>query len=182
MTSFAGLYTRGVEDIHYVDSKLAILFAVVQLLTYMRTPMLNVIVYAGHFKQTLLPTIIETAINITVSIGGVLLLGSYGVLLGTIAALIYRTIEVILYSNRKLLDRSAKRTFSYYIVGFILIFGIYILFNILGIVIDNFFKFSVVGIVLTVVVTLVFILTISLLFREEFRILKNKALKRSVQG
>ncbi|MBQ7833687.1 MAG: polysaccharide biosynthesis protein [Lachnospiraceae bacterium] len=182
MTSFVGLYTSGVNDINYVDSKLAILFVIMQLLTYMRTPMLNVISYAGHFKQTLLPTIIETVINITVSIVGVIFLGIYGVLLGTIAALIYRTADVILYSNRKLLNRSSKRTFSYYIVGFILIFGIYILFNNLDIVIDNFFKFAVAGTVLTVVVTLIFILTIAALFREEFGLLKVKALKWGVQG
>ena len=182
ITPFVALYTNGANDINYVDTKLAMLFVLVQLLTYMRMPMLHVIIYAGHFKQTLLPTIIETVINIVVSIVGVIFLGIYGVLLGTIAALLYRTTDVILYANRKLLDRSSRRTVSYYIVGFLLLAGIYILFSNLHIVIDSYFKFALVGAVLTVVTTLIFALTVVLIFRKEVRFLKSKLIRKKVEN
>lgn len=176
--SFVGLYTKGVNDIKYVDSKLAILFVTVQLLNYMRTPMLNTISYAGHFKQTLIPTIIETVINVVVSIIGVIFLGIYGVLLGTVASLLYRTIDVIIYSNRKLLDRSPKRTFTYYFVDGVLLTVIYLIFINLDIVIDNYFKFIIAGVVLTILVAIVFLSSTIIFFKDEFNFLKNNILRR----
>lgn len=177
-TSFVGLYTKGVNDINYVDEKLAILFVLAQLLTYMRSPMLNTIGYAGHFRQTLVPTIIETVINVVVSIIGVIYLGIYGVLLGTVAALLYRTLDVIIYSNKKLLNRSPMRTFSYYIVEFSLTAVIYILFTNLNISINNYFQFVVAGACLTVAVSVLFVSVSCLLFRDEFKFLKSNILKR----
>ena len=177
-TSFVRLYTSGVHDINYVDERLAILFVVMQLLTYARHPMLSTIGYAGHFKQTLIPTIIETTINILVSIIGVIFLGIYGVLLGTISALIYRTIDVIIYSNRKLLDRSPWRTFSYYILQGVMTCSIYFLFKSLNILIDTYFKFIAVGAILTISVGAIFMLVSYLAFRPEFKILKSNILKR----
>lgn len=177
-TSFVDLYAKGVQDINYVDPKLAILFVSVQLLSYMRTPMLNTISYAGHFRQTLVSTIIETTINVVVSIAGVIFLGIYGVLLGTIASLLYRTVDIIIYSNKKLLDRSPLRTFSYYIVEGILTAGIYTLFTNLNIMIHSYLKFIALGAVLTIITGAIFVITSCLLFRNEFLFLKSNILKR----
>ena len=179
-SAFVGLYTKGVEDINYVDEKLALLFAAMQLLNCMRKPKLYTINYAGHFKQTLIPTIIETGINIVVSIIGVLLWGIYGVLLGTIAALTYRTIDVIIYSNKKLLKRSPLRTFSYYLVEGLLLGGIYLLFNSFNIAIDSYFKFILVGLILIVIVGVIFVSISCLLFQREFVFLKSKILKKNL--
>lgn len=176
--TFVSLYAKGVEDINYVDSKLAILFVMMQLLNCMRNPMLNTINYAGHFKQTLIPTIIETSINIVVSIIGVIFLGIYGVLLGTIVALLYRTVDVIIYSNRKLLNRSPMRTFSYYIVEFVLAFIIYSLFCYINILIDSYLKFVLAGAILTIGIGAVFVLVSCLIFRPEFKVLKSFIFKR----
>ena len=79
--------------------------------------MLNTINYAGHFKATSRYSLIESGINLSMSLIGVYFLGIYGVLLGTIAALAYRTNQIILYSNHKLLKRSAKKTYSIYVVN-----------------------------------------------------------------
>lgn len=177
-TSFVRLYTSGIDDINYVDERLAILFVVMQLLTYIRHPALSTINYAGHFRQTLIPTIIETSINIVVSIIGVIFLGIYGVLLGTIVALLYRTVDVIIYSNKELLNRSPMRTFSYYIVEMILTCGIYFLFNSLNILIDTYFKFIAVGAILTISVGAIFIFVSCFVFRSEFKFLKSNILKR----
>ena len=175
--TFVSLYTKGVEDINYADSKLAILFVMMQLLNCMRNPMLNTINYAGHYKQTLVPSIIETSINIVVSLVGVIFLGIYGGLLGTIVALLYRTGDIIIYANRKLLHRSPMRTFSYYIVEGILTCAIYFLFNFLNLMIDTYLKFILVGVLLTVSVAIIFILISCLVYREEFSFLRKNLLK-----
>lgn len=176
-TSFVRLYTGGVQDINYVDSKLAVLFVAVQLLSYARTPMLNTISYAGHFRQTLLPTIIETLINIVVSIWGVRQWGIYGVLAGTVASLLYRTVDVIIYSNKKLLNRSPLRTFSYYVVETVLLICIYTIFISLNVSIDNYSKFVLSGGILLGITGMIFVGVSCIVFKREFVFLRENILR-----
>jgi O-antigen/teichoic acid export membrane protein len=123
MLPFIKLYTEGVTDANYNDGKLPVLFVTIALLTIMRTPMLYTINYAGHFKKTAPQTIVEATINVSLSLIGVYLFGIYGVLLGTIGALLYRTNDVIIYSNVKILKRSPKMTYLIHLVN-IAVFGV----------------------------------------------------------
>lgn len=109
---FMKLYTEGFTDINYIDTMLPIFFLGMQYLNIMRGPDNNLINIAGHFQKTKNRAIIEMLINITVSIFSVRIWGIYGVLLGTIIALLYRTNDIILYSNHKILARSAWPTYK----------------------------------------------------------------------
>lgn len=111
---FMRLYTAGISDINYVDGTVAALFIAVSLLNQSRMPMLQTINYAGHYQQTLSRCIAETTINLSVSLLLVFPLGIYGVLIGTVAALGYRSVDILLYANHRLLKRSAKRSFAVY--------------------------------------------------------------------
>lgn len=114
---FMRLYTAGVTDVNYVDPWLALLFVLVSLLNKSRVPMLYTSNIAGHFRQTLPYGILESVINMTVSLVGVYFLGIYGVLLGTVVSQVYRTNQIILYTNHKLLERSAGKTYMIYAVN-----------------------------------------------------------------
>lgn len=144
---FMRIYTQGVTDVNYVDPWLALLFVLCTLLDKSRMPMLNTINYAGHFKDTLRYSLIESAINVVVSLIGVFTLGIYGVLLGTVAALAYRTNQIIIYANHKLLERSAKKTYSIYLVNICMFLLTQGLFNLLFDVswIDSYLRFFAVG-------------------------------------
>jgi O-antigen/teichoic acid export membrane protein len=108
---FLRLYTSGITDINYIDKWLPILFLVFQVLDYGRKTSSNIINFACHFKQTQWRSFLETSINLLVSILSVTKFGIYGVLLGTVAALTYRTNDMILYANHKILGRSAFPTY-----------------------------------------------------------------------
>lgn len=123
-TPFVRLYTAGVSDIQYVQPWLPELFVAASLLSAMRAPMGNVINYAGHFKQTAPRSVLESVINLTVSLVGVKLWGIYGVLLGTVAALLYRTNDIICYSNRKILHRGPWRTYAVHAVDLAALVGL----------------------------------------------------------
>lgn len=127
--AFVQLYTKGVEDIVYADHLLVLLFVAIELLTVMRIPMLQTINYAGHFKNTVPQSLIETGINLVVSLAAVYLWGIYGVLIGTIAALLYRTNDIILYANRRLLHRSPKRTYKIHLLNILLFLLVQVLFR-----------------------------------------------------
>lgn len=108
---FLRLYTSGVQDVNYIDECLAILFFVMNLLSNGRNSSVMVINFAGHFSNTLKQTVTESLINLLVSLVMVNICGIYGVLIGTIAALLYRMIDMIIYSNHVLLKRTAWVTF-----------------------------------------------------------------------
>ena len=120
ITPFLKLYTSGVNDIKYIDKILPIMFLIIQLLNYGRTTSGNIIDYAGHYKKTQNRSIIETIINILISLIGVARFGIYGVLLGTIAALLYRTNDMIIYANHVIMKRSAIPTYRRWIRNIIL--------------------------------------------------------------
>ena len=108
---FMRIYTAGVTDANYLDAWLPILFVSIKLLVTGRAVSGATISYAQHFKQTQWRAILEMLINLTVSIVGVAFLGIYGVLLGTLAALLYRANDMIIYSNVLVLEQSPKRTY-----------------------------------------------------------------------
>lgn len=176
---FIKLYTQGVSDIVYADSLLGIMFVIVEVLTFMRTPMLNTINFAEKFKETLPQTLIETGINLTVSIGCVKYMGIYGVLFGTIVALVYRTLDIIIYSNRKLLERSPFKTFKIYALVFLISQVLLKVFSLLQIREINSYKdFVIVGMMLTPISIGMFLSLASIFFKKEFCFFKDFIFKK----
>ena len=116
MTPFLEVYTKGITDISYVDKYLPLLFAMTKLLVSAREPASQLINYAGHFKLTQNRAIVETVINVVVSIVASFFWGIYGVLLGTIIALGYRTLDMYLYTSRRFLERSVWVSIKQWIV------------------------------------------------------------------
>ena len=64
-----------------------------------------------RFEETKWRSVLESIINVSVSLIAVRRLGIYGVLIGTIVALLYRTNDMIVYAA-KIMNRSAKTTYK----------------------------------------------------------------------
>ena len=109
---FVRLYTEGITDIAYVDYLLPLLFVSIQLLSCGRATSARLISIAGHAKATQWRSLIEAGINLSLSIVLANMIGIYGVLLGTIIALLYRSNDIIIYANLKILKRSPWKTYS----------------------------------------------------------------------
>ncbi|WP_434309643.1 lipopolysaccharide biosynthesis protein [Hominifimenecus sp. rT4P-3] len=120
--SFIDLYTNGVRDVSYGGQWLPLLFVGIELLSSCRRAAQNTIDVAGHFRKTASRSAAEAAINLAVSLALVGIWGIYGVLLGTVAALLYRTNDMIWYVSKKLLKRSTWRFYRVYLVNFAVFF------------------------------------------------------------
>lgn len=142
---FIKLYTNGITDAEYADERLAVLFVTISLLTHVRVPMQYTINYAGHFKATMPQSLIETIINLVVSIIGVHYLGIYGVLLGTVVALLYRTNDIICYSNKKILKRRPWKSYFVLVVNFMLFVFLQFIYGNTSVEITNYSDFLLVG-------------------------------------
>lgn len=119
---FVALYTQGVTDANYIQPILPLLFAGIQLLSCSRAVASKLITVSGRVQQTIPNTVTETVINIVASVALVNVLGMPGVLLGTILALLYRTNDMLLYANRKILGRSPLGSYKTMGVN-LLVFG-----------------------------------------------------------
>ena len=108
---FIRIYTFG-ADANYVDPYLPILFMTTKLLSSCRNVCSNTHNIAHRVRQNVIPTVVEAIINLSVSLALVGPLGIYGVLLGTVAALLFRTNQTIIYTNRFILNRSSWNTYK----------------------------------------------------------------------
>lgn len=121
---FIKLYTSGVTDVNYLDEKLPLMFIATYLLSCGRKSSNITITTAGHFRLTQGRSVAEAAINLVVSIIAVQSWEIYGVLLGTIIALLYRTNDMIWYANKKILHRNPWTVYRRWGVDIALFIGI----------------------------------------------------------
>jgi hypothetical protein len=124
---FISLYTKG-ADIQYVDLYLPLLFSLVQVISNARLLSGHVVNIYNQPQLINKDSMIEVGINLVVSIILVWWIGLYGVLIGTIAALLYKMIRLIYVANRTLLNRSPWGTYKIYLVNFLLFIAV-IIFN-----------------------------------------------------
>lgn len=156
---FLNLYTKGM-DINYIYPILPFLYIAIEVLQVGREAMMRTITVAGHFQKTLYAAIIEMVINLTVSIGATILFkhmwgdvaGLYGVLLGTIAALLYRTIDINRYANHKILNRSAFKTNQIMITNIVMYLIVVLIMSRVDLQINSYFTFCAIGAILTTVI------------------------------
>lgn len=166
---FLRLYTSGINDINYIDNILAILFLISNLLSTLRLPSSNVISIAGHFKETKIRSVIESAINLTCSIIFVKIFGIYGVLVGTIVALLYRTNDMIIYCNKKILKRSLKRPYKIIYVNIILLVISITIFQNLNLNLNSYGKIILNASIIGVLIGIIFFIVISLFDIKSFK-------------
>ncbi len=107
---FIQLYTMGVSDVEYIRPELMILFTVMGLMNCLRTPGVTMILAKGHYAETRNRALLEMAICIGAQLLLIPMLGMAGAILGTIIAYLYRTTDIIFYSNKVILKQSPKET------------------------------------------------------------------------
>lgn len=134
-----------------------------------------VIKFAGHFKQTQWRSVLEAIINITVSLIGVHFCGIYGVLIGTITALLYRTNDMIIYANKKILHRSPWKTYRRWLVNLALFIAVTVLSKPLfaRIALDTYPRIILWAALTCIVVIPLFFTVASIFDREAYRYVKE---------
>lgn len=170
---FMQLYTAGVKDINYIDNLLPILFVFIQVLNCGRTAANNAINVAGHFKKTQNRSIIEAIINIVVSLVCVNIFGIYGVLIGTIVALVYRVNDIILYSCKYILFRNPIKTYFRWIINLVTMVLIINIINKLNLYIDNYVELILAGVILSLTIIPTYLIIASVFNKENYKYVKE---------
>ena len=113
ISPFLRVYTRGVNDVNYLQPLLPGAFLLVHLLETMRYPYEAMIHISGHFKQTKASAVIETGLNVLLSVIFGYRFGILGVLTATIISFAYRAAYLAIYINKHILGRDSTKIFCY---------------------------------------------------------------------
>jgi len=148
---FIKLYTAGM-DINYALAYMPLLMVLVEILSYARLPMQNVISYAGHFKQTQWRSLSESIINLGSSLVLVFIFGIYGVLMGTVIALLYRINDVIFYTSHKLLNRSVWPTYRLWFLNIIFSVVTVLIFNLIPLDLSSYIPLFIAAAITCIIV------------------------------
>lgn len=108
LVPFVSVYTAGVHDTNYIVPLFSTLITLANAFYSFRNSYNMVIKAAGHYKETQNSAIIEVIINITVSLVLVIKYGLVGVAIGTLIAMIYRTIYFVFYLRDNILYRPVR--------------------------------------------------------------------------
>lgn len=103
---FISIYTLSFTDANYKHFEYIPLFVFIGVMNKIRVPGGMLIEAAGKFKETRNRGILEAIINLCGSIIFTYFYGPIGVLLGGCLSYCYRTVDVIIYSNKKILGAS----------------------------------------------------------------------------
>jgi len=176
--SFISIYTEGITDANYVDIYLPYLFVGLNVLMYARRTSSQIINFAGHFKQTQWRSVIESVINLTVSLILVKKIGIYGVLVGTIVALLYRTNDIIIYANWNIMRRYPWNTYRRWGQNLFVLVVCVCLCNALLPEIDSYISWGINAIWVSLICCVAFISVASLCDMDSFRMLKGMIANR----
>ena len=102
---FIQVYTRGITDADYTQPLFAVILVIAYGIICLQLPYNVMIHNAGHFKQTQLFSILEAVINVVVSVILVWFYGLIGVAIGTVAAVLFRLVYLVIYLTRNILNR-----------------------------------------------------------------------------
>jgi hypothetical protein len=152
------IYTSGINDAEYTNTWLVLLFVIMNLASNAKLPSNSVIEYSGDFDKTRSHAIFEMVINISVSVVAIFYMGLCGAIIGTIAALVYRGIVSIYYSNKKILGRSQMNTYKIIISNSLAFALVMIIFFV-----DTFSNMSFVKLLLNGIVHSIWIIGLYLL-------------------
>lgn len=123
------IYTGGIKDADYINPLLIFLFVIAKLFSCAKLPASQVIEYSGSFEKTKWHAVTEMAVNLSFTVIGIIKWGICGALAGTVAAIIFRYIVTVYFTNRKVLGRSVFNSISVLIVNSAVFAIIFIIFG-----------------------------------------------------
>lgn len=157
ITPFMKLYTAG-ADISYVGNMFPILFLTVKFFEAVRNASANTISVSGNFEGSKKHAIIESILNLSISILSVWKYGMVGVLFGTIVALVYRSIVSIYYANVVILGRNCVHSIKAVGVNFTLLVMVVLGESQIELCISNYVQCVFVAVIFTIFFGIIFVL------------------------
>lgn len=106
---FVSVYINGVKDADYYQPLFAVILSIASAMYCLRLPYNMMVFAAGHYKQTQTSSIIEMSLNLGISLVLVNFIGLMGVAIGTLVALTYRTLYLVFYLSKNIINHEISK-------------------------------------------------------------------------
>lgn len=116
---FIRIYTLNFTDADYIQPLFGVIMVLAQAAFCLRVPYEMLVKMAGHYKQTQTSSIIEAVICAVVSVALVLWFGLVGVAIGTLVSMLYRTVYLVIYLSKNIVNRKISHFIKYMAVDII---------------------------------------------------------------
>lgn len=168
---FVKIYTRG-ADVEYADPIIALLFCIISLLNSCRRIDNKLAEISWYVKQTMSHTIIEALLNLSVSLILVFPLKIYGVLIGTITAILFRVVIGPYYSEKKILKRKIIHGYKHALVNWFIFAGFAFIKRYVLIDMVNYFDLIICGLLCAIIICPTYLLINGLFFKNEYKYIR----------
>lgn len=122
---FVKVYTKGINDAEYAQPLFAILIVLAHTMHCYRLPYHIMVKAAGRYKETQSCYYVAAFLNLAISILAVKKWGLIGVAIGTLIAMIYQTIWMVIYNSKYLINETGKRFVKQMMINLLLFLGCY---------------------------------------------------------
>lgn len=163
---FIMVYVKNISDANYNQPLFATLIISAEFIYCLRMPYNSVVFAAGMFKETKKSAFIEAIINIVISILLVNQMGLVGVAIGTIVAMIYRTVYFIIFLHNNIIYLDYKSQIIRFFTTFISYAFSFLLMNYFTFIPNNLISWAAYAFII-MLVTVIIVCTINLVFMRK---------------
>lgn len=178
VTPFVMIYTKGITDTNYYQPLFGALILIAEAIYMIKSPHLALAYSTNKFKEITKACYIEAAINIIISVVLVPKTGLIGVAIGTIIAMLYRTIYQINFTKTIIKNRNIKETYKkigIFILGTII--GVFICLMVVPKVEFAIYSWIISAIIYTIIMIIDYYIISKLFFKKEFNFVKKYIFK-----
>lgn len=165
---FVEIYTQNIHDANYIRPIFAILLVISECIWSVRLPYLTLAYANGDFRQTIVGAWVECLSNIIISLILVKRFGIVGVAIGTIIAMVIRTIEFIYHSNKRILKVDTFNSMKKIMLMSFIILMVSLLSNYFNLCsADNYLNWLIKAIVVFTLTTIITIILNIIVYNEK---------------
>lgn len=180
---FVEIYTKGINDAKYAQPLFAILIVLAHTMHCYRLPYHIMVKAAGRYKETQKCYYVAALLNLSVSIFAVKKWGLIGVAIGTLIAMIYQTIWMVIYNSKYLISETGKRFVKQMLINLLLFFGCYTILPLFISLKSISFSYWIIRAIEVAVLVAVIEIFVNIIFYRDFTgVFFNKLRKRKMEN
>lgn len=183
ITPFVTLYTSNIHDMNYSQPLFGILMIIAEAFYVLRAPYISLAYGAGAFKDLKKCAYFEAIINIVLSLILVTKFGLVGIAIGTLIAMIYRTLYQVFYLKNHLIYRSVKIFLKkLFVYSLLTIIGVLICIYFIPIKPNSFMNWIICAIIYCIIFALLYLVTSVSLYKKELLIIKKYLFRKNLRS
>lgn len=172
---FIELYTINVNDAQYVRPEFAISLSLALLTMSVRMPYVMMVQAAGHYKQTKVGSFVEAGLNIFLSLWFIQIWGITGVVVATIIANSFRTLQYGVYTYCNVIQASIVNFVQKLVWLFItMAFAIIASRSVIDYFNTNWYNWIICALLCGLVHIIVFVFSSFVFYKEELLIISKR--------